>query len=90
MKKEIPDYLEVCFKCAYPKYDRYYWETANVGDTVYISGNTSKDGTLIPCSYGPHTIRNVILRTLLSGGNGKTFNHHEDSLLCLKKENEHG
>lgn len=88
-KREIPQWLKVCFKCAYPKHDRYFWEDAKIGDKVFISGNVSRGSVLIPRAYGPHTVHNTTMRTLISGSNGREFNHPEDSLLCLK-ENEDG
>jgi len=89
-EKEIPKYLKVCFKCAYPKHDRYFWKFAKVGDKVYLSGNTARGTALIPHAYGPHTVHDVVKRTLLSSSNGKTFPEAEDNLLCLKKENING
>ena len=86
---EIPPWLKICFKCAYPKHERYYWKDAKVGDVVYLSGNITRGSTLIPHTYGPHTIEDVEKRIIRSGSThpaaDKTFNHLEDSLLSKKE-----
>jgi len=89
IESDIPDYLKVCFKCSYPKHDRYFWENGKKGDKVYISGNISPEKELIPHAYGPHTVHDVKKRTLTSS-NDTIFNHYEDTLLILKKENKNG
>ena len=93
--QEIPIFLRICFKCAYPTFNKYLWKDAKVGDKVYLAGNktpifSNEQGGLrvspkqAPFAYGPHTIHDIEKRQLLSGNNGKVFNEPEDTLLSKK------
>lgn len=85
----VPHFLEVCLKCAYPEYDQVHWKNVVEGAIVWIAGNDSTSGVMLPRAYGPHIVKDVKKRVLISGNwypeDSRTFNHPEEYLL-VKRE----
>ena len=83
-KGSVPYFLNVCYACAFPKFNHIKWKDLKFGDKVYVAGNNSITGKLLPCPYGPHIVSDTLKKELLSGSNGKIFPNPEETLLMLK------